>query len=113
MPGQDSNSGLIVGIISLLLGAGGVAFFRTLFGGVSTLRSGAIAREREAVEAVGRARDDADRGRAEAERRLRVKNRDLDYSQRVCAQYAAQLIRAGITPIPAELILPSESDPQR
>lgn len=105
---QESGAGAVVAIISLVLGAGGVALIRTLLNGVSTLKKGAIAREREAVDAVGRARDDADRGRDAAEKRSRLDARDRDYWHRIAAGYAAQLIRAGYEPMPAEPIPPSE-----
>lgn len=93
--------GWLTTVIGLLLGGGGVAFLTTVIRGFSTIRSGAHAREREAVDDVGRARDDA-------ERRLRVSERDRDYFRRVASGYAGQLVRAGIEPIPAEAIPPSE-----
>lgn len=88
-------------LIAGLLTGGGVAFLSTFVRGFSTIRSGAHAREREAVDAVGRQRDDLDR-------RLRVAERDRDYWRMTTFRYSGQLVRAGIEPSPADPVAPSE-----
>jgi hypothetical protein len=89
------------GLISALLSAGGAAFLTTMIRGWSTIRSGAHAREREAIDDLGRHRDDLDR-------RLRVAERDRDFWRVVAARYSAQLARAGIDPVPSDPVPPSE-----
>lgn len=88
-------------VITLLLGTGGVAFLTTVIRGWSTIRSGAHAREREAIDDLGRHRDDLDR-------RLRQAERDRDFWRLTAYRYAGQLVRAGIDPIPADPVPPSE-----
>lgn len=91
-------------VIVALLGGGGVALVATAFRGVSTLRTGARAREREAIDDLG---DDR-----KAERTMRRQaERDRDYWNRIAMMYAGQLERAGIPPIPAEPVPPSERLP--
>lgn len=90
--------------VAALLGGGGVAFLGAMFQGINSLRSGARAREREAIDDLGRQRDEADE-------RLRWAIRDRDYWCRIQARYAAQLIRAGIDPDPAEPVAPSDARP--
>lgn len=92
---------LITVVITALISAGGASFVGTLLRGVGRLRSGARAREREAVADLARARDDA-------EDRCRVETRDRIFWQNVTAQYAYQLRRAGIEPVPADPVPPSE-----
>jgi hypothetical protein len=84
----------IVAIIVALLSVGGAAWLRTLFTGVKTLRTGARAREREALADLIQRREDAER--------------DRDYWRRICGGYAWQLERAGIEPKPANPVPPSE-----
>lgn len=91
-------------VIGLLLGGGGVAFLTTFIRGWSTIRSGAHAREREAIDDLGRHRDDLDR-------RLRLAERDRDFWRLVSARYTGQLVRAGIEPSPADPVAPSEREP--
>lgn len=88
-------------LVTLLLGAGGVAFLSAMFKGITALRSGARAREREAVDDLGKWRDQIDQARHRAER-------DRDYWCRIANRYAAQLIRHGIDPDPADPVPPSE-----
>lgn len=95
------SGGWLTTLIAGLLTVGGGMFLTTVFRGLSTIRSGGAAREREAIDYVGRAR-------AEAELRLRISNQDRDYYQRMCARYAAQLARAGIEPDPVNLVPPSD-----
>jgi len=88
-------------VIGLLLGTGGAAFLTTSIRGWSTIRSGAHAREREAIDDLGRHRDDLDR-------RLRLAERDRDYWRQTSARYSAQLVRARVEPSPADPVPPSE-----
>jgi len=91
-------------LIGLLLGGGGVAFLTTFIRGWSTIRSGAHAREREAIDDLGRHRDELDR-------RLRLAERDRDYWRQICMRYSGQLVRAGIEPVPPDPVPPSERPP--
>lgn len=91
----------ITALVALLLGGGAVATYRALFGGIASLRQGARAKEREAIQDLARWRDEADEARRTAET-------DRDYWQRVSAGYAGQLLRAGIEPVPPEPVPPSE-----
>ena len=93
--------GWLSALIAALLGGGGVAFLTTFLRGWSTIRSGAHAREREAIDDLGQMRDDLDR-------RLRIAERDRDYWRQIAARYSGQLARAGIEPVPNEPIPPSE-----
>lgn len=88
-------------IVSVLLGGGALATLTAAFKGLGALRSGARAREREAVDDLGKWRDDLDNARRRAER-------DRDYWHRIASRYAAQLTRAGAEPIPADPVPPSE-----
>jgi hypothetical protein len=93
------------GLVGVLLTAGGAAFLTTMVRGWSTIRSGAHAREREAIDDLGRYRDDLDR-------RLRLAERDRDFWRYVAGRYAGQLARAGMDPAPAEPVPPSERTPE-
>lgn len=88
-------------LVGMLLGTGGTLFITAVFKGVTSLRSGARAREKEAVDDLGRWRDDLDK-------RARTAERDRDYYRLVCARYAEQMIRAGMNPNPPEPVPPSE-----
>lgn len=88
-------------LLGMFLGAGGLAFVAAMFKGVGSLRSGARAREREAVDDLGRWRDDLDK-------RARLAERDSAYWCRIANRYAAQLIRADLDPDPADPVPPSE-----
>ena len=88
-------------VVSVLLGGGAVATLTAGFKGITALRSGARAREREAVDDLGRWRDELDRAR-------RATERDRDYWRLVASRYAAQLVRAGIDPVPSDPVPPSE-----
>lgn len=88
-------------IITVVLSAGGAAFIGQIFKGWKTLRTGARAHEREAVQDLAKARDMADE-------RARVAEDDRDFWRRTSARYAGQLLRAGIDPVPADPIPPSE-----
>lgn len=92
-------------VVAALLGGGGVAFLGAMFQGITALRTGARAREREAIDDLGRQRDDADE-------RYRWAARDRDYYCRIAARYAAQLIRAGLEPDPPETTPPSDLRPR-
>lgn len=94
-------NGWLSSVIAALLGGGGVAFLTTFFRGWSTIRSGVHAREREAIDDLGRYRDDLDK-------RLRLTERDRDYWRMVTSRYSGQLVRAGIEPNPPEPVPPSE-----
>lgn len=83
-------------IVWALLGSGGLAFITTFFKGLTAIRSGMRAREREAIDDLGEQRRDA--------------ARDRDYWRNVAYRYQGQLLRADIEPNPAEPIPPSERD---
>jgi acyl-homoserine lactone acylase PvdQ len=91
----------IATVVGMLLGTGGTLFVAAVFRGITSLRSGARAREKEAVDDLGRWRDDLDN-------RARAAERDRDYWCRVANRYAAQLIRHSIDPDPADPVPPSE-----
>ena len=88
-------------IFNLLLGGGLVATLTAAVRGVTALRSGARAREREAVDDLGRWRDDLDR-------RARTAERDRDFWRNTAARYAWQIRQAGREPDPADPVAPSE-----
>lgn len=94
------NVGWLTGVVTLLLGAGGATFVTTVVRGWGTLRSGARAREREAVDDLGRWRDESDE-------RRRLAEADRDFWRQLAARRAAQLARAGID-IPDDPLPPSE-----
>lgn len=87
------GSELVVPLVTLLLGGGGLAFLQAVFKGAGTLRGGARAREREAVNDLARARDAADERAEWAEA-------DRDYWHVTAGQWRYQLITAGIEPVP-------------
>lgn len=91
---------LIIPLATLLLGAGGVSFVQSLLTGVGTLRGGARAREREAVDDLARARDKAD-GRAERA------EADRDFWRDIAGRWRFQLVTAGIEPVPLDPVPPS------
>lgn len=91
----------ITAIIPYIIGGGGVALVGAVVKGWSSLRAGAQSLEREAVANLARMR-------REAEDELKLVQRDRDYWQLVQARYAAQLLRAGIEPVPADPRPPSE-----
>jgi hypothetical protein len=84
----------VVAVVVALLSVGGAALVRNLFAGLSTLRSGGRARERETLADLVRQRDDAEA--------------DRDFWRRVAGRYGYQLERAGIEPTPANPTPPSE-----
>ncbi|MEU0081354.1 hypothetical protein ABZY58_25930 [Micromonospora tulbaghiae] len=94
------TSEVITAVIAALLGGGGLAFIQALFSGVTSLRQGARAHERESVQDLARARDKADERAASAEA-------DRDYWRRIAGGYAYQLTRAGVEPVPADPVPPS------
>jgi hypothetical protein len=91
---------LIVPLVTLLLGSGGLAFLQAIFRGVGSLRGGARAREREAVNDLARARDAADERAEWAEA-------DRDFWHATAARWRYQLTSKGIEPIPADPVPPS------
>lgn len=86
-------SELVIPLVTLLLGGGGLAFLRAVLKGAGTLRGGARAREREAVNDLARARDAADERAEWAEA-------DRDFWHVTAGQWRYQLISQGIEPIP-------------
>lgn len=95
------SSEMVTAVIGLVLGGGGLAFLQSLFSGIGSLRAGARAHERESVQDLARARDEADARAASAER-------DRDYWRRIAGGYAYQLTRGGLEPSPADPVPPSE-----
>lgn len=91
---------LIVPLVTVLLGSGGVLFLQNLFKGLGSLRGGARAREREAVNDLARARDAADHRAEWAEA-------DRDFWRDLAGQRGYQLRAGGIEPIPADPVPPS------
>ncbi|WFE41964.1 hypothetical protein [Micromonospora sp. WMMD998] len=94
------TSEVVTAVIAALLGGGGLAFIQAVFSGVSSLRQGARAHERESVQDLARARDKAD------ERANRAES-DRDYWRNIAGGYAYQLRLAGVDPVPAEPVPPS------
>lgn len=92
---------LLTTIITVVLGGGGIAALQAAIRGWSSLRAGARAREREAVDDLAAARDAAADRAAAAER-------DRDFWRVTSARYAAQLLRAGHEPVPPDPVPPSE-----
>lgn len=95
-----TQSELVIGIVTLLLGSGGTAFLQSLFKGVGSLRGGARAREREAVDDLARARDKAD-DRAE------LAEADRDFWRDTAGRWLYQLRLNGIDPVPPDPVPPS------
>ena len=88
-------------LITALLSAGGATFIGSLVKGIRSLRGGARAREREAINDLARWREEADDARREAEQ-------DRDFWRRIAGSYAYQMRMAGLIPIPSEPVPPSE-----
>jgi hypothetical protein len=84
---------LVIPLATLLLGSGGLAFLQAAFKGAGTLRGGARAREREAVNDLARARDAADDRAEWAEA-------DRDFWRDVAGRWRYQLVSNHIEPIP-------------
>lgn len=84
---------LVVPLVTVLLGGGGALFLQNLFKGWATLRGGARAREREAVNDLARARDAADERAEWAEA-------DRDFWHRDSASQRYQLAVKGFEPVP-------------
>lgn len=95
------NAETIQVLITALLGGGLVTTVGALARGWRSLRQGARAREREGVADLARWRDEADEAR-------RVAERDRDYWRWVAGRYGYQLFRAGVDPVPADPVPPSE-----
>jgi hypothetical protein len=91
---------LIVPVVTLLLGSGGALFVQNLFKGLTTLRGGARAREREAVNDLARARDAADNRAEWAEA-------DRDFWRDVAGRWRYQLVSHNVEPNPSEPEPPS------
>lgn len=94
------SSELVLSLVGLILGGGGLAFLQSLFKGVGSLRGGARAREREAVEDLARARDAADDRAAWAEA-------DRDFWRDTAGRWLYQLRSNGIDPVPPDPVPPS------
>lgn len=88
-------------IISFIIGGGLATLVGTAFKGISALRKGVHAEEREAAAELGEARRVAVRER-------RIAEVDAVFWMRISARYAAQLERAGIEPNPPNPVPPSE-----
>lgn len=94
------SSDLVVALVTLLLGGGSLATLRAVFKGLSSLRGGARALEREAVKDLARARDHADERAEWAEA-------DRDFWRATAGRWNYQLVKNGIDPIPPDPIPPS------
>jgi hypothetical protein len=84
---------LVIPLVTLLLGGGGLAFLQAVFKGAGTLRGGARAREREAVNDLARARDAADDRAEWAEA-------DRDFWRDTAGRWRYQLVSNHIEPVP-------------
>lgn len=91
---------LVVPLVTVLLSAGGALFVQNLFKGLASLRGGARAREREAINDLARARDAADERAEWAEA-------DRDFWRDVAGRRGYQLTSHNIEPIPSDPIPPS------
>jgi hypothetical protein len=91
----------LTALLAVLLGTGGIGSLLSTARGINSLRTGARARQREAVTDLARSRDQADERAYWAEL-------DRDYYRNLCGRYAYQLTRAGAEPNPAEISPPSE-----
>lgn len=87
-------------LVTALLGGGAVTFVGALVNGWKTLRSGARAREKEAVDDLAKWRDELDKRATRAEL-------DRDFWRGVAGGYAYQLIRSGNKPDPPDPVAPS------
>jgi hypothetical protein len=85
---------LLTILITALISAGGATFIGTVLRGLGSLRAGARARERETV--------------AETIRSRNLAEMDRDFWRDVAAGYRWQLRVAGIEPVPAAPVQPSE-----
>lgn len=94
-------SDLVVPLVTLLLGGGGVAFFQAVFRGFGSLRGGARALEREAVQDIARARDKADERAEWAEA-------DRDFWHDTAGRWRYQLVSNNIEPVPPDPVPPSQ-----
>lgn len=95
------TSDILVPLVTLILGGGGVAFVQSLFKGLGSLRGGARAREREAVDDLARARDQADERAMWAEA-------DRDFWRDTAGRWLYQLRSNGIDPVPPDPVPPSD-----
>jgi hypothetical protein len=94
------TSELIVPLVTLILGGGGLAFLQAAFRGFGSLRGGARALEREAVNDLARARDAADERAAWAEA-------DRDFWRDTAGRWRYQLVSNNIEPVPPDPEPPS------
>lgn len=85
---------LLTTLITVLIGAGGATFVGALVRGWGTLRTGVRARERETLAELVRSRNEAEA--------------DRDFWRDVAGGYRWQLRAAGIEPLPADPVQPSE-----
>jgi hypothetical protein len=91
---------LVIPIVTVLLGGGGLAFLQAAFKGFGSLRGGARAHERQAVDDLSRARDKADARAEWAEA-------DRDFWHDTAARWRYQLTVNGIQPYPPDPVPPS------
>ncbi len=94
------TSDLLITLFTLLLGGGGLATVQAVFKGLGSLRGGARAREREAVDDLARSRDAADERAEWAEA-------DRDFWRDTAGRWRYQLVREGIEPVPPDPVPPS------
>ena len=85
---------VLTALITALIGAGGATFVGSLIRGWGSLRTGARARERETLAELIRSRNEAEA--------------DRDFWRDTAAGYRWQLRQAGIAPVPADPVQPSE-----
>jgi hypothetical protein len=91
---------VVIPLVTLLLGGGGLAFLQAIFKGMGSLRGGARAREREAVDDLAKARDSADERASWAEA-------DRDFWRDTAGRWLYQLRSHGVDPVPPDPTPPS------
>lgn len=91
-------------LVAVLLGGGGVAFVAAIVKAFTDLRAGARAHDKDTLKSL------AERA-ARAEECERIERIDCRYWESVAGRYAWQLRKAGIEPVPADPVAPSEREP--
>lgn len=84
-------------LITALISAGGATWLGSVIRGLGSLRAGARARERETLSELIRSRNAAEA--------------DRDFWRDVAGDYRWQLRVAGVAPVPANPVQPSERPP--